>query len=1277
VYTTQYYYVSSHGGTATSSSDYEFGCQVYLDSSATWGYSCACADNADASSSTFYFSRSSQTISVQSSKTGVKCKAGGGMKGDGTLSAMGSGTTLYLWSRTGSTWSQHIAPAAVLGSTSHVQCRFFTTGYIYCLISNGQIQQRLYSSGAWSGSTNLPSITSNPNGIAPVQDKNVIVSVNEKWIAAAASNSEAIYWYYKATTTWAYQGYVKGTGYVGTGVVTYPEGMGMAYDSTESILVTCRPSDDSGIGGCWVYKRSGTPGTWTQVGSKITPPSSQTLFGLDVAFGDNRVFIGSGNGVSGGGTTAVLNVYAYDSTGALSLLQIIPTTLYTCTRLSIAFANNFVMMGASYGTGAYSSDSKMFFFSKTAPPSNTLSPTLAPTKSPTNTPTTGVPSISPTPLPTVATYGVRKIRLGRYNTCYMDAARQVRCWGNELALNGQESASIIGTTPGSMSSLPPINFNADLLDFNIGDVHGCVITTTNALKCWGNGGLGRLGLNSMVSYGLTSGTMGAGLPTVDLGAGVLASTVYCSDSNTCMISTTGRVKCWGVNTYGQCGQGNTVTIGDTNNEMGDVLQFIDLGSGVLATKLCMGTAHVCAIVGPSSLKCWGWNAFGQLGLGHNNNMGDNSNEMGNSLPFVDLGIGSDIIKDIACGTHHTCVLYGSPGKVKCWGAGGDVGRLGTNNQETLGDQFGEMGSFLQDAILTGDIVALSAGWGTNCFLLSDHTAKCFGGNSGDAAGALMRGDTNNVGYFPGSMESITPINLGGYSNRIMQIAVTNHACAVITKDPYSGGEIYDAMVCWGENGLGQRGIESTVDYGGSPGEVGGRPVDILPLTILSTVTVSPTPAPTYRELINHLQVGPALTCMLTESEKVRCFGSCPYGICGTGDSFTVIGISPGDMDAAQDIDLGTDLTLVGLLAVSMEGNHACAVSSNSPYGLKCWGRNEIGQLGLGDTNNRGDEPGEMGDSLPEVDLGTGLTAQQIGCGIAHTCVLLSDSSVKCFGINTQGQLGQGHNNPIGVTSGQMGNALPAIDFGTGKTATQLSVGSLHSCVLLNDNSVKCWGVNEDGQLGQGHENPIGYTSGQMGDALLPINHGSESTPIKVVAGGYHTCILFADGSVKCFGRNYNGQLGIGSLVQKIGVDPSDMGEHLLVAESWIPAVDIFCGRGNTCIIGSSSNLRCWGSTGNGILMYQGEVDGIGTTPEEMAALVDVNFNGQLGGAYFVSISETHICVSYSEAGFLPGEAICWGSNEGGQRGIDSDTPYGIEVGETGGVLPKVILPIRS
>lgn len=119
-----------------------------------------------------------------------------------------------------------------------------------------------------------------------------------------------------------------------------------------------------------------------------------------------------------------------------------------------------------------------------------------------------------------------------------------------------------------------------------------------------------------------------------------------------------------------------------------------------------------------------------------------------------------------------------------------------------------------------------------------------------------------------------------------------------------------------------------------------------------------------------------------------------------------------------------------------------------------------GNLGYGDTTTLGDEEGELGDSLPYVDLGSDFTPTQLNCGNGFTCVLSDFGTVKCWGRNRYGQLGKGDTSNRGDEPGEMGDNLTTIDLGTDFNASMIHCGLDHVCALSTsiEPEVKCWGL---------------------------------------------------------------------------------------------------------------------------------------------------------------------------------------------------------------------------
>jgi alpha-tubulin suppressor-like RCC1 family protein len=302
------------------------------------------------------------------------------------------------------------------------------------------------------------------------------------------------------------------------------------------------------------------------------------------------------------------------------------------------------------------------------------------------------------------------------------------------------------------------------------------------------------------------------------------------------------------------------------------------------------------------------------------------------------------------------------------------------------------------------------------------------------------------------------------------------------------------------------------------------------------------------------------------------------------------------MAALVAIDFGGGRTAT---AIAVGSEHSCALLDNSA--VKCWGRNQYGQLGYGDTDSRGDSVSEMGGALLAIDFGTGRTARAIAAGKNFTCALLDNFAVTCWGANSGGQLG------LGDTTERMSpTALPAIDFGSGRTARALSAGDDHVCAILGDGALVCWGGAGNGRLGSGGTSNIGDGTNEMGTKLAAVSLGSSSTAIAVSAGQAHTCVVFTSTEVKCFGNGGSGRLGVGNQ-NDLGDLPSEMGTNL-------PAIDLGLGRTalavsagseHTCALLDNAALKCWGSGDSGRRGSSNRVN-VGGSSDDMTALAAVN-----------------------------------------------------------------------
>ena len=187
------------------------------------------------------------------------------------------------------------------------------------------------------------------------------------------------------------------------------------------------------------------------------------------------------------------------------------------------------------------------------------------------------------------------------------------------------------------------------------------------------------------------------------------------------------------------------------------------------------------------------------------------------------------------------------------------------------------------------------------------------------------------------------------------------------------------------------------------------------------------------------------------------------------------------------INLGTNF-ITKTISNGFGKESVCAISTNNT--IKCWGRNIYGQLGYGDILDRGDDPNEMGNNLNTINLGDNFIPNNVCVGNGHTCVLSINGNVKCFGKNNYGQLGYGDTITRGTTINDMGNNLPIVNLGNNFIVKKLYCGAYTNCVISINNTVKCWGFNAYGMAGVINNNiyAIGLNTYDMGNNLTELKY---------------------------------------------------------------------------------------------------------------------------------------------------------------------------------------------
>ena len=646
------------------------------------------------------------------------------------------------------------------------------------------------------------------------------------------------------------------------------------------------------------------------------------------------------------------------------------------------------------------------------------------------------------------------------HSCALTTSGGVKCWGGN-----QDGQLGDNSTTDSSAPVDVVGMSTGAVAISVGSSHTCALTVGGGMKCWGRNTEGQVGDGSALQRktpvdvsGLTSGvsaisaggyetcalTVSGGMKCwgrnvfgqlgdgsvlqrdapVDvsgLTSGVLA--IAAGNQTTCAVTSAGGAKCWGDNLYGQIGDGTTTP-------RHTPVDVIGLASGVVAISNSAGSEHTCALMTSGGMKCWGRDDRGQVG--------DNAPSIGGTPTPADV-LGLQVgIAAIAVQALSTCALS-TTGKPRCWGDN-SVGQVGDGTTTTPATPR------LTPTRLSGssasEIAMLALGESHTCALTLAGGVKCWGFNDQGELG------NNSIA------QSLVPVDTSGLTSGVTYLAASKfHTCAVTT----AGG-----AKCWGQNTSGSLGDGTQLEK--------HVPTDVIGLASgVATMTVGS----------NH-------TCSLSKIGTAMCWGGNNLGVLGNGNYSQQLTPAPVQQSTSTYaiISAGDTVTCALTLAGTMQ----------------CWGANNAGQLGDGTllpvkTNVPNDVPG-----LAVISA--------MDAGGDHACVLTAGNGLKCWGSNLEGELGDGtktspHPSPSDVT-------------GLTSGIVALSAGTVHTCAVTSTGGAKCWGNNFFAQLGDGS------TTGR----LLPVDVVGLATGVtRIEAGVGHTCALTIAGDVKCWGHNLNGQLG--------------------------------------------------------------------------------------------------------------------------------------------------------
>lgn len=359
-----------------------------------------------------------------------------------------------------------------------------------------------------------------------------------------------------------------------------------------------------------------------------------------------------------------------------------------------------------------------------------------------------------------------------------------------------------------------------------------------------------------------------------------------------------------------------------------------------------------------------------------------------------------------------------------------------------------------------------------------------------------------------------------------------HSCAITVDDKFQ---------CWGDNFYGQAGAGPSTTPHAS--------------TIYEPKTVR------FRGsdgVVEKFSLGDGFTCVImNESKRLLCWGRLPW-----------YPREPFGSHVPVEVDFGPNQHAI---AISAGNSHACAITTyddnydNESIHLKCFGENRHGQIGDGTTTNA--------ETPRSISFDSNATVIHVSLGMHRTCAILSDNTLYCWGENGSGVFGDDTIDKRTPTKIDVGGE-------DDEYAIQVSLASSHICLITNKGALKCWGnnvygkINDEGLFSSGYSIPITINVFDV--------YPSKDEILQVSLGDYHSCVRLKSGFVKCWGANYEGQLGQGTHNSKANPYPKEVefrqGSKVLY---------LGAGQDHSCAIvrtdNENSNVYCWGAN------YQGQI----------------------------------------------------------------------------------------